>query len=72
MSTECKRPRRQAIWIFLNVFALKDVIQRIKGHSRKMVLFGSVSQGTDAPDSDIDLLILSTEKDPVRKKDKRV
>lgn len=53
--------------VFLNVFTLKDFVSRIRKHSRKVVLFGSVSQGTDVKESDIDIFILSGEKDMVRK-----
>ena len=53
--------------ILLNIFTLKPLSDRLKEKSRKVILFGSCSQGTDVKDSDIDLLIVTTEKEPVKK-----
>ena len=53
--------------ILLNIFTLKPLSDRLKEKSRKVILFGSCSQGTDVKDSDIDLLIITTEKEPVKK-----
>jgi predicted nucleotidyltransferase len=53
--------------VLVNTFALKDLVDELKEHSRRVVLFGSSAQGTDARESDIDLLIIAQEKEPVRK-----
>jgi predicted nucleotidyltransferase len=75
-----KEPTVRQIKIATNTFALKRVVDELKNHSRKVVLFGSCAQGTDTKESDIDLLIVTMEKDSVkqlisesnRKKDRQV
>ena len=51
--------------ILRNTFAMRNLIGSLKRHSSKIVLFGSASQGTDAKESDIDLFVLSSEKEEV-------
>ena len=66
--------------VLYNVWELRDFIDRIKQVSRKIILFGSCSDGTDAKESDIDMLIVTREKDIVmesvsnfnRKAEKRI
>lgn len=47
----------------LSLAALLPLIQQLKAVSQRIILFGSVAQGTDTSESDIDLFILSGEKD---------
>jgi len=54
--------------ILTNVFTLKRLTDRIKEECRRIVLFGSCAQGTDAKDSDIDLLFLTSAKNSVRRR----
>jgi len=54
--------------VLANVYALKELTDRIKEGCRRIVLFGSCAQGTDAKDSDMDIFALTSEKRPVRKK----
>lgn len=54
--------------VLLNVYGLKKLIDVLKQYSRRIILFGSCAQGTDVKESDIDLFILSAEKDSVRGK----
>lgn len=51
--------------ILRNTFTLKRLVDSLKVHSNKIILFGSASQGTDTRESDIDLFILSSEKEEV-------
>lgn len=60
-------PTIRQLKIAVNTFALKKLVDKLKQNSRKVVLFGSCSQGTDTKDSDIDMLIITAEKEPVRK-----
>ena len=53
--------------ILINIFSLKKLSGELNPNSRKVVLFGSCSQGTDTKESDIDMLIITTEKEPVKK-----
>ncbi len=39
----------------------------LKSYSRRVILFGSCSQGTDTKESDVDLLIVALEKEPIGK-----
>lgn len=52
----------------VSVFALKGLMDRIKEESRRIILFGSCAQGTDTRDSDIDLFVLTSAKNLVRRK----
>lgn len=54
--------------ILFNVYQLKQLIDNIKQDSRKVMLFGSCSEGTDMKDSDIDLFVLASDKEVVRRK----
>jgi predicted nucleotidyltransferase len=60
-------PTIRQLKIAVNTFALKKLVDKLKQNSRRVVLFGSCSQGTDTKDSDIDMLIITTEKEDVRK-----
>jgi predicted nucleotidyltransferase len=51
-----------------NVYLLKGLTDRMKEESIRIVLFGSCAQGTDTKDSDIDLLVLSSTKNVIRRK----
>lgn len=53
--------------ILLNVYQLKPLMDEIKEDSRRIMLFGSCSEGTDVQDSDVDLFVLATDKQKVRK-----
>ena len=63
-----KEPSVKQFKILSNVFWLKGLVGELKLDSRKVVIFGSRSQGTDTEESDIDLLIITTEKESVKKK----
>lgn len=62
-----KEPTVIQFKILVNIFALKNLLDKLRQFSRKVVLFGSCSQGTDAKESDVDLLIITTEKEWIRK-----
>lgn len=62
-----KEPTVRQFKILVNTFALRNLVHKLRQFSRKVILFGSCSQGTDAKDSDIDLLIITQEKEEVRK-----
>jgi predicted nucleotidyltransferase len=60
-------PTVKQLKITVNTFALKKLVNNLKHDSRKIMLFGSCAQGTDTKESDIDLLIITNEKEQVRK-----
>jgi predicted nucleotidyltransferase len=45
-----------------NVWELRDFVKGLKVSARKIILFGSCAEGTDAAESDIDVLILTEDK----------
>jgi predicted nucleotidyltransferase len=66
--------------IMFNVWSLRKLMEEIKEKTKKIILFGSCAEGTDAKKSDIDLLIITDQKGPVkeslsrfnRKSDKKI
>jgi len=62
-----EEPAVRQFKVLLNVFALSGLVNQLNHVSRKIVLFGSSAQGTDAKDSDIDLFVLTSDKESARK-----
>lgn len=56
------------IKVMISVSMLNSLIEDLKSLSKKMILFGSGAEGTDTIDSDVDLFVLTTEKEKVRAK----
>ncbi len=54
--------------VLFNVYSLKELVNGIRSECKKIILFGSCSEGTDSNESDIDLFILTTEKNTVKNK----
>jgi len=52
--------------VLFNVYSLNELTESIQQESRKIILFGSCSEGTDVKESDIDLFILTNEKGKIR------
>ncbi|MGQ9551118.1 MAG: nucleotidyltransferase domain-containing protein [Candidatus Bathycorpusculaceae bacterium] len=65
---DMKDPVVRQFKVLINIFALKNLLDSLKRHSRRIVLFGSCSQGIDVKQSDIDIFILALEKSIVRRK----
>ncbi len=63
-----KEPVVRQSKVLINVYGLKKLTDTLKQHTRRIILFGSCSQGTDVKESDFDLLILTSEKEYVRSK----
>jgi predicted nucleotidyltransferase len=62
-----REPTVRQLKVLANVYALKELVDRLKKHTRKIVMFGSCAQGTDVKESDVDLLIVSMDKEPVKR-----
>ncbi len=60
-------PTVRQLKVLANIYALKELVDQLKQHTRKIVMFGSCSQGTDVKESDVDLLIISLDKEPVKR-----
>lgn len=54
--------------IMKNLWILRKFIEEIKESTKKIILFGSCAEGTDVKESDIDILILTGEKNFVKEK----
>lgn len=53
--------------VLVNVYSLKGLVDQLKQHSKKVVMFGSCARGVDVRGSDVDLFILSSEKGSVKR-----
>lgn len=59
-------PYIQEFKILTNMLLLEPMIEKLKQHTHKIVLFGSFAKGEDTQGSDIDLFIITSKKDVVR------
>ncbi|MGI0047058.1 MAG: nucleotidyltransferase domain-containing protein [Nitrosotalea sp.] len=60
-------PTAKQFKILANVNSLEGLLSKLKAISKRVVLFGSCSQGTDVKESDIDMMILTDESVTARK-----
>jgi len=63
-----REPMVRQFKVLFNIYTLKKLVDVIKQHTRRIILFGSCSQGIDLKESDFDLFILTLEKEYVRGK----
>lgn len=54
-------PLIKQIRVFDNLLFLNNLVQQLKGITRKIILFGSCAQGNDTIESDIDIFLLADE-----------
>lgn len=54
--------------IFMTINELTSLVNKLKDISEKIILFGSCANGEDTSDSDIDILVLTNEKEKINKK----
>jgi predicted nucleotidyltransferase len=47
---------------------LNELVEEIKQDCKRIILFGSCSEGTDVKESDADLFVLTNEKDKIKLK----
>lgn len=52
--------------IFTSMLVLEPLVEKLKEYVHKIILFGSCARGEDTFESDVDLFILTSEKDNVR------
>lgn len=52
--------------VIRNIQSLRPLLEKIKGFSKRIILYGSASRGEDEPASDMDLFILSNNPDEVK------
>src|SRR4029077_5918825 len=58
-------PAARYLKIFFNLSELSDLLRKLRRVSDKVVLFGSYAEGTDSAESDVDLLVVTGQKEEV-------
>jgi predicted nucleotidyltransferase len=51
--------------VLFNVYSLQRLVVRLAPHSKRVILFGSCAEGMDTRGSDVDLFILTQEREEV-------
>lgn len=64
---DLRSPVARSLKSFFTLTEISDLVKKLGPVSRKIVLFGSCAEGTDTAESDIDLFILSRDKEKARK-----
>lgn len=64
-SVDKTNPYLKEFKVLTNLLLLEPLVERLKRLSHKIVLFGSWAQGNDTEDSDIDIFVVSSEKEKV-------
>ncbi len=59
---QSKNPSARAFKVLLNVSNLEKLVAELSPVSKKIILFGSAATGTNSEESDIDLLIVSSDR----------
>ncbi len=62
-----KSPLLRQFKIFITINGIMPAIEKIIPHSRRIILFGSCAEGRNTEQSDIDLFVLSREKEKIRR-----
>jgi len=62
-----QNPVARQLKILFNVNDLDNLIKEIKDHCKRIILFGSCAEGNNVKGSDVDLFVLTSEKDKVKK-----
>lgn len=65
-SIDLSNPYIRELKILYNLLLIEPLIERLKAHSCKIVLYGSWANGADTEDSDIDLFIVTSDEEKVR------
>lgn len=63
-----RSPVARQFKILFNVYSLRELVDQIKPHCKRIMLFGSCAEGLDVSESDVDLFILTQEKKEVMEK----
>ncbi|MBS7650954.1 MAG: nucleotidyltransferase domain-containing protein [Candidatus Bathyarchaeia archaeon] len=63
-----RNPIAKQFKVLFNIYSLQKLVDEVRSYCRRIILFGSCAEGLDTKESDIDLLILTQEKEEVIKK----
>jgi predicted nucleotidyltransferase len=58
--------------VLKNVIELEPILEQLKKHAKKIVLFGSLSRGEDTADSDVDLMVVTNSVDEGKEQVKQI
>lgn len=64
-SIDKTNPYLKEFKVLNNLLFIEPLVERLKKHSHKLILFGSWAEGADTENSDIDLFVVSSEKEQV-------
>ena len=64
-SVDKGNPYLREFKVLTNLLLIEPLVEKLKGLSHRIVLFGSWAEGSDNENSDIDLFIVSSEKEKV-------
>ncbi|MBU4346046.1 MAG: nucleotidyltransferase domain-containing protein [Candidatus Omnitrophica bacterium] len=64
-SIDESNPYLREFKVLSNLLLIEPLVEKLKRLSHKIILFGSWAEGADTEDSDIDLFIISSEKEKV-------
>lgn len=65
-------PSARYLKIFFNLTEVDELRRRLRGISNKVVLFGSCAEGTDSKESDVDVLVVTGDREAVEKAIRKV
>jgi len=65
-TVDISNPYIKEFKILSNLLLIESLVEKLKPYSRKIVLYGSWSQGTDTETSDIDIFIITSDEDKVK------
>jgi len=61
-----RSPIARQLKVLLNIYSLGGLLKGIRPYCSRILLFGSCAEGLDVRDSDIDLFVLTQEKEKVK------
>jgi len=61
-----RNPIARQMKVLLNIYSLGWLLKGIRPYCRRILLFGSCAEGLDVRDSDVDLFVLTQEKEKVK------
>lgn len=62
-----KSPLIKQFKVFRNVTLAEELTKKIKAFCEKIILFGSCAKGEDTPESDLDVFVVSREKEKIHR-----
>jgi len=60
-----RSPLARQLKVLFNIYSMQKLIDQLKPYCKRIVLFGSCAEGLDVRESDIDLLVLTQEREKV-------